>query len=105
MHKTATRLALIAGLVGLTVGFGTQLGFGMATAQAQTAQPGSARWDYYCFEAADTATITRGARTAGAQGWEMVATNTVFSAEGRSTPTWCFKRPAGPPSSPSPAAK
>ena len=108
MKNTSTALAVLAGLAGLTIGFGAHLGFGVAAAQAQPAQPAIVRWDYYCLEAQDSSSVTAKLRSAGAQGWELVSNATLFAGGMSTSVQWCFKRPlaaaATPPPPPPPPA-
>ena len=53
-------------------------------ARAQSTQ----RWDYFCFEETGEESVTKKAKAAGVQGWEMVAYGGPPAAI-----LACFKRP------------
>lgn len=80
---------------GLVVGLSVSGAFVAGCVAAQFMVPparaaGVQKWDYFCFEEADAVAVTRKAKKAGTEGWEMVAVDTG----GNMDSTWCFKRPA-----------
>ena len=60
-------------------------------AMAQTTE----RWDYFCIQEPDAreSKIQASLKTAGAEGWELVAAATpIWATGGQSNPSWCMKR-------------
>lgn len=80
---------------GFVVGLSVSGAFVVGCVAAQFIVPparaaGVQKWDYFCFDEEGAAEVTRKAKQAGTEGWEMVAVDTG----GNMDSTWCFKRPA-----------